>query len=87
MSWVLNLVWKDSRSIQVATKNISIDAEVYKRLRLARRPNESFSQTIKRLLRPPLDQKDWLKKVTKMPKMDRKMTKAIERQIRNRKAA
>jgi predicted CopG family antitoxin len=36
----------------MATKTISIDTDAYDRLRAVRKDSESFSQTIKRLIRP-----------------------------------
>ncbi len=39
----------------MATRTITVDAEAYNRLRKARRPKESFSETIKRFVRVPPD--------------------------------
>jgi predicted CopG family antitoxin len=47
----------------VATKTISIDIEAYNRLAQARLANESFSQVIKRVVRPPFDLEAWLRTV------------------------
>ena len=58
----------------MATKTISIDIEAYERLRSVRKDNESFSQTIKRVVKPPFDfeafQNDWrgYRLATRLPK-------------------
>ena len=68
----------------MATKTISVDLEAYARLKSAQEPNESFSQTIKRVVRPKLDVKAWLKKVRKNA-LSPQAVAAIEEQIASRR--
>jgi predicted CopG family antitoxin len=39
----------------MARKTIRINLEAYERLKNHKKPSESFSQTIKRVVRPPFD--------------------------------
>jgi predicted CopG family antitoxin len=41
--------------MRTARKSATIDLELYERLQSVRRENESFSQAIKRLVKPPCD--------------------------------
>jgi predicted CopG family antitoxin len=64
----------------MATKTISIDLEAYERLRGARQDNESFSQTIKRVVRPQLDFEAFRKQLEGLSLSD-KAVEAIEEHI------
>jgi len=69
----------------MATKTISIDLDAYRRLSDVRKENESFSQVIKRVIRPPFDLKDWLRKVAAAPLSDEAVS-AIEEQVASRRS-
>src|SRR3972149_2588712 len=71
------------RQETVATKTISIDSEAYERLRSVRQENESFSQTIKRVVKPPFDYAAFRKKVENFSLSD-KAVEAIEQPIEDR---
>ena len=68
----------------MATKTISIDLEAYDRLAGVKNPNESFSQTIKRVIRKPLDLEAWLRRLEDDP-LGADAARAIERQIAGRR--
>ena len=67
----------------MATKTITIDLEAYERLRSVRHDNESFSQAIKRVVKPPFDFKAWLRNLDKLS-ISEQAADAIEAQIASR---
>ena len=68
----------------MATKTISIDIEAYKRLKSARRENESFSQVIKRVVREPVPVAEWLKRIEGRS-LSRQAVEAVEQQVKRRR--
>ena len=67
----------------MATKTISIDLEAYRRLARVRREHESFSQVIKRVVRPPLDVDSFLAELDTVG-MSPKAIAAVEGHLRRR---
>jgi len=67
----------------MATKTISIDLEAYRRLKGAKRGEESFSQTIKRVVRPPFDLRAWLVGIERN-RMSREALDGVEEALEGR---
>jgi predicted CopG family antitoxin len=67
----------------MATKTITLDLEAYGRLKAVQRDGESFSQTIKRTLPPPLDVEAYGRKLQGLS-MSREAIRAVEQQVNRR---
>lgn len=63
---------------------IRIDLDAYERLRSVRRDKESFSQTIKRIVKPPIDYAAFRKRLESLS-LSKKAAETIEEQIRDRR--
>ncbi len=68
----------------MATKTISIDLDAYDRLCAVRREHESFSATIKRVVRPPLAPED-VERLFRENELSRAAGAAIRRRIAQRR--
>ena len=67
----------------MATKSITVDLEAYNRLKKAKRENESFSETIKRVVPKPFDFDAWLETMRHNGLSD-KCAEAVERHVATR---
>ena len=74
----------DLQESGVATKTISIDLDAYERLAAARRGNESFSQVIKRVVRPSVDF-EAITELLRANALSPSATRAVERQVSRRR--
>ncbi|HEV2296115.1 MAG TPA: antitoxin VapB family protein [Tepidisphaeraceae bacterium] len=68
----------------MATKTISIDIEAYERLKAVQKENESFSQTIKRVVWNPAKFEKWLHDPNREPLSDEAI-EAIEQVVAARR--
>ena len=69
----------------MATKTITIDLEAYERLKAHKRKNESFSQTIKRLVHARVDVEQKLRRLHRFT-MDADAAEAVEDRLRRRES-
>ena len=68
----------------MSTKTITLDGEAYERLKSVQQPDESLSQTIKRLIREPRDWDAWLKSMEQNP-LGQQVVEAVDEQVRQRR--
>jgi len=69
----------------MAVKTITIDLQAYDRLKSVQKPNESFSQTIKRVVHQPFDVDEWLK-VVRNNAFSAEAAEAIEQVVKARRS-
>jgi len=69
----------DTQMGQMGYKNISINEDVYRRLRKAKRDNESFSEVIRRLLGPDDDILDLFGTITMSDEEKEELLKDIDK--------
>ena len=67
----------------MATKTIRIHVDAYKRLKSVQKPAESFSQTIKRVVRKPVDLEAWFAAMDRAP-LSKQAATAIGRHVKAR---
>ncbi len=70
----------------MATKTISIDTDAYDRLKVAQKENESFSQTIKRVVPKPIDLDQWYAELDALGPFGKKFSRAVADQVDGRRS-
>jgi predicted CopG family antitoxin len=67
----------------MATKTIRIDVDAYERLKSVQKPAESFSQTINRVVRKPVDLQAWFVAMDRAT-LSKQAANAIARHVKAR---
>ena len=67
----------------MVVKTIRIDIDAYQRLKSVQKPTESFSQTIKRVVRKPVDLRAWFAAMDRAP-LSNQAVDAIDQHVKAR---
>jgi predicted CopG family antitoxin len=72
---------------RMPVKTITLDTEAYNRLKRLRQPNESFSDTVKRVVKEPFDVRAWLKTLQRNALSDQALDAVDEIASQRRRAS
>jgi predicted CopG family antitoxin len=78
------IIFANTYGVWMARKTITIDIDAYRRLKRVKQDGESFSQTIKRMIREPINFEQWMKSIEKNPLSDQ-VIEAVEAVVSSRR--